>query len=91
MLGLKVQQLRLRLVACHRTAVACHRIHVMELAHHNHLAYRKTKKMIRLSFWWHNLSKDVELYCAFCVQRQLHARKRATVITWARIRQVLTP
>ena len=68
-LGLKVQQLCLPVDR---------RVRVMELAHQNHFCYKKSKEIIRLSFWWPNLAKDVELYCTSCEQCQLRARKRVT-------------
>ena len=42
----------------------------------SHMAYRKTKERIHLSFWWPKLSKDVADYCmSSCQQRR---RKVAT-------------
>ena len=61
-LGLKVQKLCLSVDR---------RVRVMELAHQNHFGYKKSKERIRLSFWWPNLAKDIELYCTSCEQCQL--------------------
>ena len=68
-LGLKVQKLCLPVDR---------RLRVTELAHKNHLGYKRSKERIRLSFWWPNLTKDVELYCTSSEQCQLRARKRVT-------------
>ena len=58
------------------------RDHILKLAHDtvfgSHMAYRKTKERIRLSFWWPKLSKVVADYCMSCTSWQQRRRKVAT-------------
>ena len=60
-LGHKVCQLCAPLWRCdHILKLACDTVFC------SHLAYRKTKERIRLSFWLPNLSKDIADYCMSC-------------------------
>ncbi|GBM06639.1 hypothetical protein AVEN_133973-1, partial [Araneus ventricosus] len=50
---------------------------VLQLAHNeNHLGMRKTRERIKLSFYWPNVSKDVENYCRTCEKCQLKSPER---------------
>ena len=73
MLGHKLRQL---------CAPLGRRDHILTLAYDtvfgSHMAYRKTKERIRLSFWWPKLSKDVAEYCMPCTSCQQRRRKVAT-------------
>ncbi|GBN03451.1 hypothetical protein AVEN_122589-1 [Araneus ventricosus] len=50
---------------------------VLQLAHNeNHLGMRKTRERIKLTFYWPNVSKDVENYCRTCEKCQLKSPER---------------
>ena len=58
------------------------RDHILKLPYDtvfdSHMAYRKTKERIRLSFWWPKISKDVADYCMSCTSCQQRRRQVAT-------------
>ena len=67
---------------CQLCAPLGRRDHILKLAQDtvfgSHMAYRKTKERIRLSFWCEKLSKDVAYYCVSCTSCQHRRHKVAT-------------
>ena len=58
------------------------RDYILKLTHDtvfgSHMAYRKVKERIRLSFWWSKLSIDAADYCISCTSCQQRMRKVAS-------------
>ena len=58
----------------------CRRTDILKLAHETptggHLAAKKTKDRIAMSFWWDGLSKDVKKFCESCHHCQLRRKSR---------------
>ncbi|GBN39687.1 hypothetical protein AVEN_148331-1 [Araneus ventricosus] len=59
------------------TVPKSYRDKVLQLAYNeNHLGMRKTTERIKLSFYWPNVSNDVENYCRTCEKCQLKSPVR---------------
>lgn len=58
----------------------CRRKDILKLAHETptggHLAAKKTKDRIAMSFWWNGLLKDVKKFCESCHHCQLRRKSR---------------
>ena len=59
---------------------ACRRQEILKLAHETpvggHLAARKTRDRIAMSFWWEGMLKDVKQLCSACHDCQMRRKPK---------------